>query len=589
MEYLSHMKKLFAFLFILPAHYLCAQQIDYKGLPQWSWHITDSTEYYLYTPSDMKKNRKYPVVLVMHGCCGEDDHARLRNTVDPIVRMWHNFSNNTQKTPTYIIAPATSQGWQRHFNDLKKITDSLIADGKADPQRIYVCGFSMGAEGAFDMVQQYPGYFAAAITMGMAFHGDSTKVKDIPMWCNQGETDYFSKSLRKNVADIRHLNGAVNDTGATWISGVNPRYSNFKGYDHGVMWVAASTQDLTGWAYSKINDGNIYPTVFFKTPSYKQVAEAGEKINVEITAHDADGSIKKVEVFYNGKSVKTFKKAPYKLVLRARGGDNIIKAVAYDDKDKTSTAETILRVNVKPSMSWQFLYDAQVGKFYSAKINASGGNGVLTFITEETKLPPGLHLYPDGTLKGIPLIAGSNYPVAVKVYDEDNDTAAYTFNLRVPLKSRSDIVVTNAVSANGIPYRVSTMMLGESPIFDSKDTVLTTATEEINFSDIGKYEGLTFIKTNINEKDTAADNFLSFITDEGAIVYVAYETLDSNYHSTIPAWLNDYQKEDGQIAAQYRYYNVYSKSFPAGKITLPAADAKANNVGTGYFVMIKKD
>lgn len=150
-------------------------------------------------------------------------------------------------------------------------------------------------------------------------------------------------------------------------------------------------------------------------------------------------------------------------------------------------------------------------------------------------------------------------------------------------------MVTNAVSANGIPYRVSTMMLGESPIFDSKDTVLTTATEEINFSDIGKYEGLTFIKTNINEKDTAADNFLSFITDEGAIVYVAYETLDSNYHSTIPAWLNDYQKEDGQIAAQYRYYNVYSKSFPAGKITLPAADAKANNVGTGYFVMIKKD
>jgi hypothetical protein len=44
--------------------------------------------------------------------------------------------------------------------------------------------------------------------MGMSFHGDSTKVKDIPIWSNQGETDYFSRSLRKNVADIRHLNGA---------------------------------------------------------------------------------------------------------------------------------------------------------------------------------------------------------------------------------------------------------------------------------------------------------------------------------------------------------------------------------------------
>lgn len=589
MKYLRHMKKLFAFIFILPAHYLCAQQIDYKGLPQWSWHTEDSTEYYLYTPSGMKKNRKYPVVLAMHGCCGEDDHASLRNTVDPIVRMWHNFSNNTQKIPTYIIAPATSRGWRQHFNDLKKITDSLIADGKADPQRIYVCGFSMGGEGTFDIIQQYPGYFAAGITMGMAFHGDSTKIKDIPIWCNQGETDYFSRSLRKNVTDIRHLNGAVNDTGATWVTGVNPRYSNFKGYDHGVMWVAASTQNLTDWAYSKINDGNIYPTVFFKTPSYKQTAEAGEKINVEIAAHDADGSIKKVQVFYNGKSAKTFKKAPYKLALKARGGDNIIKAVAYDDKGKTSTAETILRVNIKPSIAWQFLYDAQVAKFYSAKINASGGNGVLTFIADETKLPPGLRLYPDGTLKGIPLIAGSNYSIPVKVYDEDNDTAEYAFNLRVPLKNRSDVLVTNPVSANGIPYRVSTMTLGESPFFDNKDTVLTMATEEINFSDIGRYEGLTFIKTNINEKDTAADNFLSFTTDEDAIVYVAYETLDSNYHSTIPAWLNDFKKEEGQIVAQYRYYNVYSKSFPAGKVTLPSADAKANNVGTGYFIMIKKD
>ncbi|WP_090659829.1 Ig-like domain-containing protein [Parafilimonas terrae] len=583
------MKKLFAFIFILPAHYLCAQQIDYKGLPQWSWHTEDSTEYYLYKPSDMKKNRKYPVVLAMHGCCGDNDHASLRNTVDPIVRMWHNFSNNTQKTPTYIIAPATSCGWQQHFNDLKKITDSLIADGKADPQRIYVCGFSMGAEGAFDIIQQYPGYFAAAITMGMAFHGDSTRVKDIPIWCNQGETDYFSRSLRRNVADIRHLNGAANDTGATWVTGINPRYSNFKGYDHGVMWVAASTQDLTDWAYSKINDGNIYPTVFFKTPSYKQTAEAGEKVNVEVAAHDADGNIKKVEIFYDGKSVKTFKKAPYKLVLKARRGDNIIKAVAYDDKGKTSTAETILRVNIKPSISWQFLYDAQVGKFYSAKINAGGGNGILTFITDEAKLPPGLRLYPDGTLKGIPLIAGSNYSIPVKVYDEDNDTAEYVFNLRVPLKNRSDILVTSPVSANGIPYRVSTMMLGESPFFDSKDTVLSTATKEINFSDIGRYEGLTFIKTNINEKDTAADSLLSFNIDEDAIIYVAYETLDSNYHSTIPAWLNDFEKEDGQIVAQYRYYNVYSKSFPAGKVTLPSADAKANNVGTGYFVMIKKD
>ncbi|MGH2647521.1 MAG: hypothetical protein ACRDE8_08140 [Ginsengibacter sp.] len=259
------MKKLVIILFLFISQIITAQEIDYKGLPEWSWHKQDSTEYYLYTPKNMKPNKKYPVALFMHGCCGVDDHATLRNCVDPPVRMWHNFGVDTQIVPTYIIAPATSRGWQQHFAALKKVMDDLIANHNGDPKRIYVCGFSMGGGGTFSIIQRYPNYFAAAITMGISFRGDSIKIKDIPLWCNQGETDYFSRSLRKNVADIRYLNGDETDTGATWVTGVNPHYSNFKGIGHGVQWNAASTQDLTGWTYSKINDGNVYPTVFFKT------------------------------------------------------------------------------------------------------------------------------------------------------------------------------------------------------------------------------------------------------------------------------------------------------------------------------------
>src|SRR4029078_9576676 len=124
--------------------------------------------------------------------------------------------------------------------------------------------------------------------------------------------------------------------------------------------------------------GNIYPTVFFNTPSYKQTAEAGEKVTVDIGANDADGSIAKVEVFYDNKIVKTFKRAPFKLTLKAIKGYKVIKAVAYDNKGKTSTAETILKVNEKPTMSYQFLNDAQVGKFYSARLNGKG-NGQLFY------------------------------------------------------------------------------------------------------------------------------------------------------------------------------------------------------------------
>jgi hypothetical protein len=132
------------------------------------------------------------------------------------------------------------------------------------------------------------------------------------------------------------------------------------------------------------------------------------------------------------------------------------------------------------------------------------------------------------------------------------------------------------------------MMLHEAPDFNSKDSVFTTDLDEINFSNLSEYGGLTFIKTDINDVDTSVNNFLSFSVDEDAIIYIAYETMDSLFHSTVPSWLKDFKKENRQIVAQYRYYNVYSKEFSKGKISLPSADAKANGVATGYFVMIKK-
>jgi len=581
------MRKLLVILLFFIAKTLSAQEIDYKGLPEWSWHQQDSTEYYLYTPKNMKAAERYPVVLFMHGCCGVDYHAKLRNCVDPPVRMWHNFGANTQTVPTYIISPATSRGWEQHFAAIKKVMDDLIANHNADPQRIYVCGFSMGGGGTFSIIQQYPNYFAAAITMGMSFRGDSVKVKNIPLWCNQGETDYYARALRKNVADIRHLNGAVSDTGATWVTGVNPQYSNFKGVGHGVMWNAASTQDLTGWAYSKINDGNIYPTVFFTTPAYRQIATAGEMVSINIDAHDTDGSIAKIEIFQNNTLIKSLTKPPYSVNIKAQKRDNQIKAVAYDDKGKTAVAQTIVKVNIPPSFITEKLVDAQAGNFYQVKLNGIG-NGELVYTTTKNNLPAGLQLYPNGIVKGIPGNPG-NYTLPVYLQDEDGDMVKKTFQLFIKSKNKNEVLVTNAVTSEGTGYKVSKMMLHESPNFNSRDTGLSTDLEEINFSDLSSYDGLTFIKTDINHAETAASNFLNFDIDEDATVYVAYEMLDSNFHSTIPAWLNDFQKEPGQIVAQYRYYNVYSKTCKKGKVVLPAAEAKANGVGTNYFIMVRKN
>lgn len=560
-----------------------AQEIDYKGLPEWKWHKSGNTEYYVYTPKGMQTGKKYPVVLFLHGCCGVNDHATMRNLVDAPVRMWHNFGKNTQRIPTYIVAPATSRGWAQHIPDIKAALDSLVQKENGDTKRIYISGFSMGAEGTFTFIDKYPNYFAAVITLGMKFHGDSVKVKNLPMWISQGETDYYSRPVRRQVKDIRRLNGYAADTGGTWVTGVTPRYTNFKGFGHVVLWQAASRQDLVGWAYRHINDGNQYPNVFFKFPDNGATTTVNSAVKLDIEANDPDGKIAGVKIYQDHKLIKSIKKAPYTIDITPSAGDNLLEAVAVDNKGKSRTATLILHSKTTLKITTKALPPASAGGYYQTMLTAQG-YGQIKFTADG--LPDGLQLDPWGMLHGIVTKSGI-YQIKVKATDSA-ETVPVAYKLTATGKRPGEVLVTNVENINGIKYHLSKMREGETPNFDSKDTVSLPYLEEINFSDVGKYQGLTYIKGDINDTSKTDAAFLKFSVDENVVVYVAYETLDQRLHSTIPAWLKDFTKQPGQIVAQYRYFNVYARKYPKGEIALPGADARRNGVATNYFVMIKK-
>ena len=555
-------------------------QIDYKGFPQWSWHKQDSTEYYLYMPSDIQPGKQYPIALFMHGCCGPDDHASLRNAVDPPARMWHNFGANTQKTPTYIIAPATSRGWERHFDNLKKVMDDLVKTGQADPQRIYVCGFSMGGGGAFKFISRYPRYFAAAIIMGMEMKGDLEKVKDVPIWINRGETDWYSRNMPQQVAQMRKLNGAVEDTGYSWVTGINPRFSDFKDVGHGVQWLAASTQDLTDWAYSRINDGNLYPHVWFPGLQWKTTVKKGTTIKVNVGANDPDGSISKIDIYLNKQPFKRLQAPPFAFSFTPGVGDNVLEAVAHDNKGKTSTATAIIQTDIPSTIITTQLPYARQGALYTKQLAANGNGAILWTLKNGSVLPNGLSLSSAGLIGGI-AESGSIYNFDICAKDEDGDSSVLSYTLNVLDKRPGEVLVTHAVNNAGISFPVSKMRKGALPFFNRDDN-------EINFSEVGAYEGLTYIAGKNGDTTRSTANYLSFNTDEDAMIYVAYEKLDNLYSSTIPQWLKQFKKQPStQIAAQYFYYDLYYKAFPKGKITLPAADEKGNGTNTSYFVLIK--
>jgi hypothetical protein len=557
-----------------------AQQIDYKGFPEWSWGKKDSTEYYLYTPSHSDKTNLYPLVVFLHGCCGEDYHATLRNAVDPPVRVWHNFGDNTQRTPTYILSPKTKVGWKQHFKNIKAVIDSLITARLADPQRIYIWGFSMGGQGTWQFIEQYPGYFAAAVPMGMDFKGnDPANFKDLPVWTVRGEKDWWARHLGTQVAAIRKLSSGETDS-SEYITGVNPRLTTFKDMGHVVMWPAVNQLDLVNWTYSKINDGNRYPVVTLKSPAYHQQFRIGEKVELVIEAFDADDGIEGIDISLNGKKVKQLKTSPYRWSFPSLAGDMKIEVTAIDKHGKKTTASGVIWTDIKNNIIMEKLPDGQAGKFYSFVIGAKGNGAQQFSVSDVSMMPAGLELTKDGQLKGVPPNAGT-YSIIVTATDEQSDVAHKKFALKIAKKQASDILVTHAETYAKQQLPISIVKHGVTPHIRSDN--------EVTFSgDLTDYENLTLIQTPINDTITAKPFYLRFETDEDVTVYVAYERLNNLYHSTIPAWLQEWQPEKQQLTAQYYYYDVYSRDFQKGLIELPDAEEKQNGVNTNYFVFVRK-
>ncbi len=372
------MKKfIFLFTFIFLFSILSGQEADYKGFPEWTFQQEGVTQYYLYTPDNLQPGEKYPIALFLHGCCGDSYDASLRNAVDPPVRMWHNFGKNEQKTPTYILAPATSSGWSQHFGNLKTAIDDLIENAQGDSTRIYITGFSMGGRGTWDFINQYPNYFAAAMPMGMNFSGNPSTIKDIPIWTNRGQLDGHASDLHTQVGTIRELNDD-NRGGLEWVTGVNPRFTSFEGVGHGVQWDACSSQDLVGWALSKVNDGNKYPHVRFVSPTYKQEFNFGENVDIEIAANDPDGTIQQIVLMANGMILDTLTSEPYTAQAAIHAGDNLIQAIATDDNGKSSTANIVARTDNFPAFITAELPDTRQGSLYERQLFAQG-NAPFTF------------------------------------------------------------------------------------------------------------------------------------------------------------------------------------------------------------------
>lgn len=148
--------------------------------------------YRLLKPLNFDANKKYPVILSLHGAGGRGTNNIKQVADSKWLKYLVNYENRKNYS-CYIVAPQSTGLWnEEQLNQLKKVIKQLPS---VNLKRVYVLGHSMGGHGTYRFIQFDPTFFAAAApSAGSGLQEtedfiDVNKIKNIPIWAFHGDKD----------------------------------------------------------------------------------------------------------------------------------------------------------------------------------------------------------------------------------------------------------------------------------------------------------------------------------------------------------------------------------------------------------------
>jgi predicted peptidase len=215
----------------------------------------DTLNYRILYPKEFDKNKKYPLVLFLHGAGerGNDNNAQLTHGGDLFLK-----EEVRKKFPAIVIFPQAPKEdyWAKvdvdrevrpfDFNYKKEegpttslqlvmaLLNSIASEKYINKDRIYVGGLSMGGMGTYEIIYRQPNMFAAAFAI--CGGADPSITESYPegfnIWIFHGEKDdivppAFSKEMARM---INHYGGNAklslypNDNHNSWDSALSEPY-----------------------------------------------------------------------------------------------------------------------------------------------------------------------------------------------------------------------------------------------------------------------------------------------------------------------------------------------------------------------------
>jgi predicted peptidase len=205
-------------------------------------------QYRLFVPVTYSKERRYPLVLWLHGGegRGSDNVHQITKSNEKGSHFWTS-EENQQTFPAFVLAPQCpiDDNWaDPELNEPSKALlltidalDSVEKEFSIDLDRVYIVGQSMGGLGVWALLQKYPEKWAAAIVISAYDNFTNPAIiTHIPVWVFQGDADQTVPVdlVRQMMAQLKKLHA-------------NLRYTEYHKADHDVWNRAFVEPGLLPW------------------------------------------------------------------------------------------------------------------------------------------------------------------------------------------------------------------------------------------------------------------------------------------------------------------------------------------------------
>ncbi|MGG4397606.1 prolyl oligopeptidase family serine peptidase [Paenibacillus thiaminolyticus] len=170
-------------------------------------------QYLLHLPAhyDASSDKKWPVLLFLHGAGERGNDLEKVKVHGPPKLAEH------ADLPFIIIAPQCPEHshWQVEMDAVIALLDEVTAAYRADPDRIYVTGLSMGGFGTWSLGIAYPERFAALVPICGGHNPQQVSLlKQVPVWVFHGAKDTVVP-LSQSEAMVEALREAGGDVKLT--------------------------------------------------------------------------------------------------------------------------------------------------------------------------------------------------------------------------------------------------------------------------------------------------------------------------------------------------------------------------------------